>query len=134
MPCLSLEFDRRRLRVVVVSCLLSSVGPGGCLRSHCGPAESSVAACSDGRDNDGDDYFDCQDQDCLQFAPCVSDACATCADATPDALVPESGFADAASDGATDASVSADSGACTACPGLEVCDGIDNDGDSTVDF
>ncbi len=34
-------------------------------------AESTRAACSDGRDNDGDGHVDCADQDCQDLAICA---------------------------------------------------------------
>src|SRR4051794_5273629 len=36
-----------------------------------GESENSRAACSDGRDNDGDGHVDCADQDCQELAICA---------------------------------------------------------------
>jgi hypothetical protein len=35
------------------------------------PAENTRAACTDGRDNDGDGHVDCADQDCQDFTFCA---------------------------------------------------------------
>ncbi|MGZ3427649.1 MAG: hypothetical protein ACXVCV_13420 [Polyangia bacterium] len=35
------------------------------------PAENTRAACTDGRDNDGDGHIDCADQDCQDFTFCA---------------------------------------------------------------
>ncbi|MGZ3442472.1 MAG: hypothetical protein ACXVDD_23285, partial [Polyangia bacterium] len=35
------------------------------------PAENMRAACTDGRDNDGDGHIDCADQDCQDFTFCA---------------------------------------------------------------
>jgi hypothetical protein len=36
------------------------------------PAENTRAACTDGRDNDGDGHIDCADQDCQDFTFCAA--------------------------------------------------------------
>jgi hypothetical protein len=36
------------------------------------PSENTRAACTDGRDNDGDGHVDCDDQDCQEFVFCAA--------------------------------------------------------------
>ena len=49
--------------------------------------ENTLAACSDGVDNDGDAYVDCDDQDCSIFAVCAGGDADADADSCTDGLV-----------------------------------------------
>src|SRR5947209_9525520 len=49
---------------------LLSISHAGSARAEAEP-ENSRAACSDGRDNDGDGHVDCADQDCQDLAVCA---------------------------------------------------------------
>ena len=63
----------KRLRAAAL--LLLFAFPAACGKSDgdpAAPAENTIGACSDGIDNDGDGWIDCDDQDCLVFAMCVS--------------------------------------------------------------
>ncbi len=80
--------------------------------------ENTVAACSDGCDNDGDRFADCNDYDCCSLVTCGSDtACGRRSDAGPraDAYVPA-------------CSTTGPENTTAACS-----DGCDNDGDRFAD-
>jgi surface antigen len=95
---------------VALACLVSACAGG---ESDGAAVESTLAACTDGVDNDGDGFTDCGDQDCLVFAACVDPATSDVGadsvggDATADVPQQDSSVADSSTDADTGASDSA---------------------------
>ena len=67
--------------------LWTEAGPDGPVKT-----EDSPSLCSDGKDNDGDGFVDCLDQDCVAFAFCRDLGSAD--RPLPDALAPDAAASD----------------------------------------